>query len=71
MLIGQTEVTAGRVEISRNFRHGPARNVLARRTRGAVRHHVARVVEVNEFFEALEVAVFSVRFHKPPGYASQ
>ena len=30
-----------------------------------MRQHVARVVEVDELFQALEVAVFSVRLHEP------
>src|SRR5260370_38513330 len=53
-----------RVEFSGDFWCGPARPPFTGRAGGAARQRVARVVEVHDLLEALEVAVLRVCLHE-------
>src|SRR5713101_4804592 len=59
-LLTQAEITElSRVHVFRIFGRGPTRNFLARVIRRTARQDIARVVEMHDLLEALEVTVMS------------
>src|SRR6516165_2997601 len=65
LLIGQAKAPHGLIDVRSHFRGGPARDLLARVVRSlASRQNIAGIIEVDDFFQTLQIAIMHVSLHE-------